>query len=166
MLTGTVTAEKLVSVLDEELPQEPHQDDDPEVIDYYEDFIVRDFKASLYIQGSIDKSLVESVNDIRKAGGKMDKLTELFNRQLTHPHYDVVSQIHNTRMSQGSPVMDHVIKMINLFEKLETMGTAFDLLYKMDVILNSLPRSYASFQMSYKISERQLELTKLANALV
>ncbi|XP_043714552.1 uncharacterized protein LOC122662917 [Telopea speciosissima] len=140
-----ITAKGLVSVLDEDPPEEPLSVDDPAYIEIYQDFIVRDSKASLYIQGSTDKSLVESIKDIRTVGGKMAKLVELFNRQLTHANYDMVSQIHNTRMSQGTPVMDHVMKMINLFEKLETMGTTFDLLYKKNVILNSVLGSYAPF---------------------
>ncbi|XP_043725646.1 uncharacterized protein LOC122672218 [Telopea speciosissima] len=134
-----LTAEIYLSVLDEQPPQESHPDDDPEYIEFYENFIVRESKASLYIQGSIDKTLVDSIKDLRTAGGKMEKLAELFNRQLTHAHYDM---------------------------RLETMGIAFNLLYKTNVILKSLPGSYAPFRMSYKISNRELELTELATALV
>ncbi|XP_043725701.1 uncharacterized protein LOC122672266 [Telopea speciosissima] len=96
----------------------------------------------------------------------MDKLAEVFNRHLTHAHYNVMSQIHNTRMSQGVSVMDHIMKMINLFEKLKYMGMAFNLLYKTNVILNSLPTTCAHFCMSYNISNKDLELTELANVLV
>ncbi|XP_043687546.1 uncharacterized protein LOC122638761 [Telopea speciosissima] len=96
----------------------------------------------------------------------MDKLAELFNRQLTHAHYEVVSQIYNCKMAQGTPVMDHIMKMINLFENLESMGTSFDLQYKTNVILSSLLSTFAPFRMSYKMTDEELELTKLANALV
>ncbi|XP_043692926.1 uncharacterized protein LOC122643366 [Telopea speciosissima] len=113
-----------------------------------QDFLKRDSKASLYILGSLEKSVLDSVKDVCTSDGKMDKLTELFNRQLTHAHSDVVGQIHNCKMSQGTPVMDHVMQMINLFEKLESMGIAFCLRYKTNVILTSLIYAYVPFKIS------------------
>ncbi|XP_043714561.1 uncharacterized protein LOC122662925 [Telopea speciosissima] len=148
-----LTAEGLYTVLDEQIPPQPDLNDF-EAYEEMQDFLKRNSKASLYIIGSLEKSVLDSVKDIHTLGGKIYKLAELFNRQLTHAHSDVVSQIHNYKMSQGTPVMDHVIKMINLFEKLKSMGTRFDLQYKTDVILASLTSAYASFKMSYKMSDK------------
>ncbi|XP_043710272.1 uncharacterized protein LOC122659198 [Telopea speciosissima] len=85
-----LTAEGLYIVLNEQVPPQPDPND-LEAYDEMQEFFKRDSKASIYIIGSLEKSILDSVKDIHTSDDKMDKLAEFFNRQLTHAHSDVMS---------------------------------------------------------------------------
>ncbi|XP_043705436.1 uncharacterized protein LOC122655297 [Telopea speciosissima] len=144
-----LTAERLSTVLDEVTSQKP-ADDDYDQHEAYKYFHSCDSKAKLSILGSVDKSITNSMKGITFAKGMMDKLKELFNE---------------TDMKEGTPVTDHVLKMKNLFEKLETLDTSLTLKYKRYVIFNSLPTTYNPFICNFNMNRLNAELTEVDNML-
>ncbi|XP_043693002.1 probable calcium-binding protein CML26 [Telopea speciosissima] len=69
-------------------------------------------------------------------------------------------------MAQGTSVIDHVMKMRNLFLDLKNLGTSFKLNYKTDVIFYSLPQEiYGSFIVNYNMNKLTVELPELGNML-
>ncbi|XP_042490878.1 uncharacterized protein LOC122070738 [Macadamia integrifolia] len=152
------------TVVEEEALKKPTGDDnDPQ--DAYEYFHSRDSKAILYILGSVDKSITNSMKGIIFAKGMMDKLKELFSQTDVHEHHKLVGLIHNTKMMIGTPVINHVMKIRNLFKKLESLDTSFTLKYKRNVILNSLPSTYSSFIYNFNMNKIDVKLTELGNML-
>ncbi|XP_043700979.1 uncharacterized protein LOC122651596 [Telopea speciosissima] len=154
----------LSTVLDEVAPQKSI-DDDYDQHEAYEYFYLCDSKAMLYILGSVDKSITDSVKGITSAKGVMDKLKELFSQTDVHEHHELVGFIHNTKMKEGTPIIDHVMKMRNLFEKLKTLDTSFTLKYKRNVIFNSLPIAYSPFVCNFNMNRLDVELTEVGNML-
>ncbi|XP_043693076.1 uncharacterized protein LOC122643524 [Telopea speciosissima] len=132
-----LTAERLSAILDDVVPQKP-TDDEYDANETYEYFHSCASKVMLYILGSVDKSIADSVKGITSTKGIMDKLNELFSQIDVHEHHELVDLIHNTKMKEETPVIDHVIKMRNLFDKLKILDTSITLKYKRKVIFNSL----------------------------
>ncbi|XP_042484466.1 uncharacterized protein LOC122064776 [Macadamia integrifolia] len=132
-----LTAECLSIVLEEEAPEKP-TGDDYDKQDAYEYFHSRDSKAMLYIFGSVDKSITDSMKGIISAKGMVDKLKEIFSQTDVHEHHELVGLIHNAKMMAGTP---------------------------RNVILNSLPSSYSLFICNFNINKLDVELTELGNIL-
>ncbi|XP_043721132.1 uncharacterized protein LOC122668660 [Telopea speciosissima] len=170
-------AEGLDSVLTEESPTIPSADMDgtediveftaeqlKEKVDIFKSYHQRDSKTQLYILNSIDKSIVESVNGISSAGDMMAKIKELYSQQDTHIEYELVDKILSLKMEPGTPVLDHVMKVQNLFEQLEGLGSEkFSLKYKRNVIFKSLPGSFSSFIFNFNMNKLDVQLTELGN---
>ncbi|XP_043692794.1 uncharacterized protein LOC122643211 [Telopea speciosissima] len=102
---------------------------------------------------------------ITSAKDMMDKLKELFSQTDVHEHHELVGLIHNTKMQEGTPIIDHVMKMRNLFEKLEILDTSFTLKYKRNVIFSSLPIAYSPFVCNFNMNRLDAEPTKVGNML-
>ena len=50
-----------------------------------------------------------------------------------------MQKIMNAKMLEGTPIWEHVLKMISFFNKLETLGANIDAQTQVDMILNSMP---------------------------
>ena len=59
----------------------------------------------------------------------------------------------NTKMAEGTPVWDHVLKMISHLNKLEILGAEIDGESQVDIVLMSLPESYKNFHLNYSMTK-------------
>ena len=50
--------------------------------------------------------------------------------------------LHNTKMAEGTPVQDHVLKMITHLKDLEILEAKIDGETQVDIMLMSLPESF------------------------
>ena len=73
----------------------------------------------------------------------------------------VMKQIMNTRMSKGTPVRDHMIKMIGLFNELGDLGADIDWETQNNMVLKTLPPSFNHFKLNYSINKLEWSLTEL-----
>ena len=73
--------------------------------------------------------------------GILQRLKESFGTPDDAGRYRISSAIYNTRMHEG----DHVMNMIELFERLGKLDCPLHEQLGKDAILNSLPPSYLSF---------------------
>lgn len=71
----------------------------------------------------------------------------------------------NTRMSEGTPIRDHVIKMMGFINELEILGADIDSQSQIDMILSSLPESFNQYVLNYNMNNLNLSLTKLMKSL-
>ncbi|XP_043705309.1 uncharacterized protein LOC122655148 [Telopea speciosissima] len=133
-----LSAEGLMSVLDEEEP-EFFNEEKPESKAVYELFHQKNSKAKLLVLSSLKKTIVDSVKDLYLTKDMMEELKEMYGREERHIHHQLVTLLYGTKMAQGTPIIDHVMKMRNLFQDLENLGMSFKLNYKTDVIFYSLP---------------------------
>ncbi|XP_043725705.1 uncharacterized protein LOC122672272 [Telopea speciosissima] len=134
-----LSAEGLMSVLDEDEPEFPNEEN-PDSKPAYELFGQKNSKAKLLVLSSLEKTIVDSVKDLYLTKAMMEELKEMYGREEHHAHHQLVTLLHGTKMAQGTPIIDHIMKMRNLFLDLENLGTSFKLNYKTDVIFHSLPQ--------------------------
>ncbi|KAL6531014.1 hypothetical protein OROHE_014496 [Orobanche hederae] len=71
----------------------------------------------------------------------------------------------STQMPEGTPVRDHVLKMISHLNELDILGSTIDAETQVDIILGSLPRSFEQFCLSYNMNHREYTLAELLTEL-
>ena len=71
----------------------------------------------------------------------------------------------NTKMSEGTPVREHMLKMIGYFNVLEILGAEIDLETQVDIVLNSLSSSFTQFKLNYHLNKVHYSLSELMNSL-
>ena len=71
----------------------------------------------------------------------------------------------NTKMAEGTPVQDHVLKMISHLNELEILGAEIDGESQVDIVLMPLPESYKNFRLNYSISKGSYPLLELLKEL-
>ncbi|KAL8089414.1 hypothetical protein AgCh_039025 [Apium graveolens] len=79
--------------------------------------------------------------------------------------YEISKELFGCRMSEGSSVNDHVLKMINLIERLRQLGFAMDGELSQDLVLQSLPSSFSQFVVNFHMNKLDVSLPELHNML-
>ena len=92
-------------------------------------------------------------------------LREMFENQTRAERYNVSSSLFACKLTEGSPVSPHVIKMIGYIESLERLGSPLNADLAIDVILQSLPLSYKQFIMNFHMNSMEKTLSKLHGML-
>ena len=60
--------------------------------------------------------------------------------------------IMNTKMSKGTLVKEHMIKMINLFNEMEILRVENNGETNIDMVLETLPASFSQFKLNYSMN--------------
>ena len=68
-------------------------------------------------------------------------------------------------MTEGSSVQDHVLKIIDLITRLGQLDFVMDRELSQDLILQSLPESFAQFIMNYHMNKLNTFFPELLNML-
>ena len=71
----------------------------------------------------------------------------------------------NTKLDEGSPVQEHVLKMISHLNELEILGAEVDEKTQIDIVLTSLPESFNNFRLTYNMSKSYYSLAELLKEL-
>ena len=71
----------------------------------------------------------------------------------------------NTRMSEGTPVRDHMIKIIGLFNELRDLGADIDWETQNNMVLETLPPSFNNLKLNYSMNKLEWSLTVLMQQL-
>ena len=72
----------------------------------------------------------------------------------------------STKMAEGTPVQDHMLKMMDSLNELDVLGAAIDAESQIDIILESLPESFNNFKVNYNMNKMNLTLAELSSQLV
>ena len=72
----------------------------------------------------------------------MMSLKEMFGDQNCDARLVAMRDLMNTTMVEGTPVRDHVLKMISLLNEIEILGSDIDGKTQVDIILQLLPNSF------------------------
>ncbi|KAL0453564.1 UNVERIFIED_CONTAM: hypothetical protein Slati_1334500 [Sesamum latifolium] len=83
-----------------------------------------------------------------------------------HIRYAVTKAFFGTKMTEGSYVHSHRVKMLSLVEKLDDLKAGLNNDTYIDVILQSLLPSYNPFIVNYNMNGLQKSIHKLINMLV
>ena len=68
-------------------------------------------------------------------------------------------------MTEGTPVQNHVLKMIEWIEKLIGLGMVLEDNLCVDIVLQSLQDSFSQFIMNFNMKKLEVTLPKLLNIL-
>jgi hypothetical protein len=85
--------------------------------------------------------LFETVNDLK----------DLLQQQARAKRYEISQALINCKMAEGSSVSAHVIKLQGYIQRLEALGIPFPADFVTDMILRSLPLSFAGFLINYNM---------------
>ena len=84
----------------------------------------------------------------------MFNLKEMFGDQTHAARQVAMKALLNTKMAEGTPILDHVLKMIAHLNELEILGAKIDGETQVDIVLMSLPESFKNFYLNYSISKK------------
>ena len=71
----------------------------------------------------------------------------------------------NSKMVEGTPVREHLLKMFDSLNVLEVLGAEIDGESQVDIILESLPESFNNFKLNYGMNKLSLSLSELMSSL-
>ena len=69
-------------------------------------------------------------------------------------------------MTDGTSMREHCLRMISNLNTLEVLYVNIDGESKVDIILQSLPKSFIEFRLNYNMNKKIYSLSKLMNELV
>src|SRR5262249_20271769 len=93
-------------------------------------------------------------------------LSSLFVSNARSERFEISKKLFRLRMSEGSSVQAHVLKMIEWIRRLDKLGFELSDELATDLILQSLPDSFAPFILNYNMNKLQSSLDELLNMLV
>ena len=82
----------------------------------------------------------------------MINLKEMFGDQNRAGRQVAMKALLNTKMTEGTPVQDHVLKMIAHLNELEILGAEIDGKTQVDIVLMSLLESFKNLHLNYSMS--------------
>ena len=131
----------------------------------YEAWRKDDEKARMYILASLNEWLQSQHQSMSTSSVMLLSLQEMFGVQSRSSKKMVMKQIMNTRMSEGTPVRDHMIKMIGHFNELGDLGADIHWETQNNMVLETLPPSFNHFKLNYSMNKLEWSLTELMQQL-
>ncbi|KAL0361990.1 UNVERIFIED_CONTAM: hypothetical protein Scaly_1154200 [Sesamum calycinum] len=117
--------------------------------------------------------LVSISNDVQKQYDRLDDVTSILQRMKEvyaipdrHTRYVATKELFRAKMTEGSSVQDHRIKMLSLVKKVEDLKAGLDNDTYINVILQSLPLSYDPFIVNFNMNGLEKSINELINILV
>ncbi|KAL8104443.1 hypothetical protein AgCh_028601 [Apium graveolens] len=156
--------EKLEYVLDSPKPTKPASDahNDEHVV--YRKWIDDANVAQCIMLASMNIEL-QKQHEHMDAHTILMHLQELYDVAGRIARYEISKELFGCRMSDGSSVNDHVLKMINLIERLGQLGFSMDEELSQDLVFQSLPSSFSQFVVNFHIKKLDVSLPELHNML-
>ncbi|KAL0283638.1 UNVERIFIED_CONTAM: hypothetical protein Sangu_2875700 [Sesamum angustifolium] len=112
-------------------------------------------------------------NEIQKQYDRLDevpliilRMKEVYAVPDWHIRYAAKKAFFRTKMTEGSSVQIHGVKMLSLIEKLEDLKVGLDNDMYIDVIVQSLPPFYDPFIINYNMNGLEKSIHELMNMLV
>ena len=115
--------------------------------------------AKCYIMASMTNVLQKQCQDM------MLHLKEMFGEQSRSAWQTTMKNLMSTKMVEGTPVREHVLKMISFINELDMLGAKINSETQADAILASLPDSFNQFIMNYNMNKMVVTLSELLNML-
>ena len=122
--------------------------------------------AKCYILASISNVLQHQMQNVGLALDIMLSLKEMFGEQGRSARQEAMRQIYNTKIAEGTSVREHCLRMIFNLNTLEVLGADIDGESQVDMILQSLPKSFKEFRLKYNMNKKIYSLFELMNELV
>ncbi len=82
----------------------------------------------------------------------MNHLVTLYQGQAREERYNVAKELFHMRMSEKDSVSSHGVKFLGLLKRLNDLGLELQNDLAVDLLLSSLPSSWASFVMNFNMN--------------
>ncbi|KAL0285945.1 UNVERIFIED_CONTAM: hypothetical protein Sangu_2755900 [Sesamum angustifolium] len=112
-------------------------------------------------------------NDVQKQYDRLDDVASILQRMKEvyaipnrQTRYIATKEFFRAKMTEGSSVQEHGVKMLSLVEKLEDLKVGLDNDTYIDVILQLLHRSYDPSIVNFNMNGLEKSINKLINLLV
>ncbi|KAL4366724.1 hypothetical protein GQ457_05G028820 [Hibiscus cannabinus] len=92
---------------------------------------------------------------------KIQNLKDIYEGQARQERYETSKALFQCKMSEGSPVGAHVIKMMGYIQTLEKLGFALNDELAIGVVLQSLSDSFNQFVLNFNMNEINKTLPQL-----
>ncbi|XP_074562879.1 uncharacterized protein LOC141819483, partial [Curcuma longa] len=156
-----LTAEEYKFVLHEVCPEAPRPDSSEEEKERHRKWVKADEMARCYILASMSNVLQHQHQAMPTAYDMMLSLKELFGHQNRAARQEAMRNLLTTTMREGTPVREHILKMMAHLNEMEILGAEIDGETQIDIILQSLPKSFEQFRLNYNMNKRNYTLAEL-----
>ena len=156
--------ERKLYVIDEDPLVVPDENATEEETAQYEKYVADAEDVSCLILASISPELQKHCEN-RECWDMMLHLSSLFKKEARQEKYDISKRLYNTKLAEGSPVGEHVIKLLGYHEQLTKLDVVIEDQTICDIILQSLPPSYSSFVLNHIMNNIEVSPTELHNML-
>ncbi|KAL8091798.1 hypothetical protein AgCh_034163 [Apium graveolens] len=146
-------------------PEQPAVDAPEDDKEFYKRWIKADEMSRCYILAEMSGVLQHQHQSMATASDMLFNLKELFGDQNRAARQVAMKALMNTQMAEGTPVRDHVLKMISHLNEIEILGAELDGETQIDIILMSLSKSFEQFRLNYNMNKRQYSLEELLTEL-
>ncbi|XP_071914057.1 uncharacterized protein [Coffea arabica] len=102
-----------------------------------------DMQTRCYMLASMNNELQRQYEKMGTAKDILLHLQELYGEQSRIARYEISKELFRTRLTEEADVSVHVLKIINMIERLENLDFSMDANLQTDLILQSLPDSFA-----------------------
>ncbi|WCJ31679.1 Retrovirus-related Pol polyprotein from transposon TNT 1-94 [Euphorbia peplus] len=157
-------AEKIEYVLDSDIPDVPAEGSEYAVEEAYLAHKRDSDMASCVMLASMSPEL-QKQHDNMDARSIIVRLKELFEKQKRSERYEISEKLFRSKMTEGTSVTEHVVKTMGCIKKLADLGFNMDVELSVDLVLQSLPKSYSPFVINFKMNNLEVNLAELLNML-
>ncbi|KAK8685885.1 hypothetical protein V6N13_124917 [Hibiscus sabdariffa] len=91
----------------------------------------------------------------------IQNLKEIYEGQARQERYETSKALFQCKMTEGTPMGDHIIKMMGYIQTLEKLGFSLKDELATDLILQSLPDSFKPFVLNFNMNEINKTLPQL-----
>ncbi|KAI3667449.1 hypothetical protein L6452_42507 [Arctium lappa] len=95
----------------------------------------------------------------------ISSLKSMFRLQIKRERFDTVKALSACKMTERSSVSTHILKMKGYFDQLTCLGFPLGQELEIDMVLNSLPKTYKQFVNDYNMKGLNKTFTGLHNIL-
>ena len=125
-----------------------------------------DKMAKCYILASMSNALKQHHYKMVHAAVIIRNLTKMLDEKWRAGRVSALYIMINAKMSEGSPVGEHVMKMVGYIGALEDLGHGMIAESKVETILTSLSSSFYQFELIYCMNKLEITLPEPFNKLI
>ncbi|KAK4430730.1 hypothetical protein Salat_0834700 [Sesamum alatum] len=152
--------------MDEPLPRTLPEGSTPEERETFETWHKDNRKVRSVILASMTNEIQKQYERLDDVPSIMARLKDCYAFPNRHTRYVATKAFFETKMTEGSSVQEHGVKILTLVEKLKDLKAGLDNETYIDVILQSLPPSFDQFFVNYNMNALEKGIHELINMLV
>ena len=157
--------ERKMYVLDNEIPNEPPATNTPRTErDAYSKLLNDSVDVTCLMLTTMNSELKKQFEEM-EAFDMMVHLKGMFQEQARQERFTTTKALNACKMTPGTSVSAHVLKMKGLIDQLDKLGASISHELDTDLILGSLPKSYDQFVMNYNMDHVEKSIAELHGIL-
>ncbi|KAK8652101.1 hypothetical protein V6N13_061125 [Hibiscus sabdariffa] len=151
-------------VIEEPIPDEPAANAPRADKDKFKKHMDDMVGVGCLMLGTMDSEL-QKQHENMVAYEMIQNLKEIYEGQARQERYETSKALFQCKMTEGTPVGAHVIKMMGYVQTLEKLGFPLKNELATDLILQSLPGSFKPFVLNFNMNEINKTLPQLLGML-